>query len=124
MLDGTPTLRMNEFILAGLESGVIPLELPEGEQNSSSMPQPEEVSFDLDEKMMGYIDNAKKGFGDEMAQQDVKVSSTTLTRGSQSSLSSSRATERPLSRSTAPRPMPGPKRPNNLPSHVSSVVQP
>jgi carnitine O-acetyltransferase len=78
MLDGTPTLRLNEFVLAGLAQGKIPLELLEGEKASSPMPQPEEIVFELDKKLEEVITKSKKGFADEMALQDLKVSSTAM----------------------------------------------
>lgn len=74
MLDGTPTLRMNEFMLAGIEKGQIPLELPEAEKNSSPMPSPHEVVFEMDHKLKSAVAKSYQGFGEEMAQQDLKVS--------------------------------------------------
>jgi carnitine O-acetyltransferase len=76
MLDGTPTLRMNEFMLAGIEKGQIPLELPEGEKATSKMPQPEEVVFEMDSKLKSALAKSYQGFGEEMAQQDLKVGSS------------------------------------------------
>ncbi len=75
MLDGTPTLRMNEFMLGGIEAGKIPLELPEGEKANSPMPKPEEITFELDSHLQGVIEKSKKGFEEEMALQDLEVSS-------------------------------------------------
>jgi carnitine O-acetyltransferase len=74
MLDGTPTLRMNEFMLAGIEKGQIPLELPESEKNTSPMPSPHEVVFEMDHKLKSAVAKSYQGFGEEMAQQDLKVS--------------------------------------------------
>jgi hypothetical protein len=74
MLDGTPTLRMNEFMLAGIEKGQIPLELPESEKNSAPMPSPHEVVFEMDHKLKSAVAKSYQGFGEEMAQQDLKVS--------------------------------------------------
>ncbi|RXK38400.1 carnitine O-acetyltransferase [Tremella mesenterica] len=73
MLDGTPTLRLNEFMLAGLQAGKIPLELPEGEKATSPMPDPEEITFELDAHLRGLIDKSRIGFGEEMALQDLKM---------------------------------------------------
>jgi len=70
MLDGTPTLRMNEFMLGGLDKGVIPLEL----ENSGEAPKPQEIVFELDKHLEGVVAKSKQGFQDEMAQQDLKVS--------------------------------------------------
>jgi carnitine O-acetyltransferase len=74
MLDGTPTLRLNEFMLAGIEKGQIPLELPEGEKNGAEMPSPQEIVFEMDEKLKSAVAKSYEGFGKEMAQQDLKVS--------------------------------------------------
>lgn len=76
MLDGTPTIRMNEFMLASLEAGKIPLELPEGEKAKTPMSKPEEIVFELDAHLKGLVEKSKKGFAEEMALQDLKVSST------------------------------------------------
>ncbi|WVW81207.1 hypothetical protein I302_103198 [Kwoniella bestiolae CBS 10118] len=73
MLDGTPTLRLNEFTLASLQAGKIPLELPENEKSKSPMPKPEELLFELDDKLRGIVEKSKKGFGEEMALQDLKM---------------------------------------------------
>ncbi|WVQ72228.1 hypothetical protein IAR50_001777 [Cryptococcus sp. DSM 104548] len=73
MLDGTPTLRLNEFILASLANQKIPLELPESERNKSSMPEPEEVVFELDAKAKQVIEESKKGFSEEMAKQNLSM---------------------------------------------------
>ena len=74
MLDGTPTLRMNEFMLGGLDKGVIPLELESGEKNTAPMPKPEEIVFELDNHLEGVVAKSKQGFTEEMALQDLKVS--------------------------------------------------
>ena len=73
MLDGTPTLRLNEFMLAGIEKGQIPLELPAGEKSGAEMPAPQEVVFEMDEKLKSAVAKSYQGFGQEMAQQDLKV---------------------------------------------------
>lgn len=73
MLDGTPTLRLNEFMLASLDKGQIPLELPEGEKAGSKMPQPQEIVFELDAKLKEATAKSAAGFAKEMALQDLKV---------------------------------------------------
>jgi hypothetical protein len=65
---------MNEFMLAGIEKGQIPLELPESEKNTSAMPQPHEIVFEMDEKLKSAVAKSYQGFGQEMSQQDLKVS--------------------------------------------------
>ncbi|WWC90245.1 uncharacterized protein L201_005178 [Kwoniella dendrophila CBS 6074] len=73
MLDGTPTLRLNEFVLGSLQAGKIPLELPETEKSKEPMPEVEELQFELDEKLKQIVDKSKKGFGEEMGLQDLKM---------------------------------------------------
>ncbi|GMK56889.1 hypothetical protein CspeluHIS016_0307290 [Cutaneotrichosporon spelunceum] len=72
MLDGTPTLRLNEFVLASLDKGVIPLELPASEQASGEI-QWSEIKFDLDAKMNDLIEKSRKGFADEIGKQDLRM---------------------------------------------------
>lgn len=74
MLDGTPTLRLNEFMLASIAQGKIPLELPENERNTSAMPRPEEIVFDLDHVAKEAIEKSTSGFGQEMSLQQLTVS--------------------------------------------------
>lgn len=71
MLDGTPTLRMNEFILASIEAGKIPLEPEGGASGKPSSPQ--EIVFELDAELKRTIAKSNEGFGQEMAQQDLRV---------------------------------------------------
>ncbi|OCF34576.1 carnitine O-acetyltransferase [Kwoniella heveanensis CBS 569] len=73
MLDGTPTLRLNEFTLGSIQAGKIPLELPEGEKADTPMPKPEELVFELDGKTKDVIEQSKKGFGEDMSLQDLKM---------------------------------------------------
>ncbi|KAK4686029.1 hypothetical protein P7C73_g4101, partial [Tremellales sp. Uapishka_1] len=72
LLDGTPTLRMNEFVLAGVDKGVIPLELPEGEKSTTPMPAPEELNFELDGHLRELIKKSQDGFAEEIGLQDLK----------------------------------------------------
>ena len=73
MLDGTPTLRLNEFMLGGIEGGKIPLELSESERAKDPMPKPEEITFELDKHLEEVVAKSKQGFGEEMALQDLEV---------------------------------------------------
>lgn len=74
MLDGTPTLRLNEFMLASVDAGKIPLELPSNEKAQSPMPKPTELVFELDRKATDAVKQSQKGFEQEMALQQLKVS--------------------------------------------------
>ena len=73
MLDGTPTLRLNEFMLGSIDKGAIPLELPEGEKSTEPMLAPEEIVFELDKHLQDVVAKSKKGFEEEIALQDLKV---------------------------------------------------
>jgi carnitine O-acetyltransferase len=73
LMDGTPTIRLNEFILGSLDAGKIPLELPQGEQGKAPL-KAEEIKFELDSKVKEIIATSKKGFGEEMQLQDLNVS--------------------------------------------------
>ncbi|WRT63165.1 uncharacterized protein IL334_000068 [Kwoniella shivajii] len=73
MLDGTPTLRLNEFMLASLQAGKIPLELPESERSKQPMPKVEELEFELDGNLKEIVKKSQAGFGKEMELQDLKM---------------------------------------------------
>lgn len=75
MLDGTPTLRLNEFMLASIDSQRIPLELDSSEMSRCSTMEPEELKFELDDKLKQIIEQSKRGFEEEMEKQDLKVCS-------------------------------------------------
>lgn len=75
MLDGTPTLRLNEFILASIDSQKIPLELDSSETSRYSTTEPEELKFELDDKLKQIVEQSKRGFEEEMEKQDLKVCS-------------------------------------------------
>ena len=78
MLDGTPTLRLNEFMLGGIQAGKIPLELPDDGKAKSPMPAPEEITFELDKHTEDLVEKSKKGFSEEMSLQDLNVSGMAL----------------------------------------------
>lgn len=78
MLDGTPTLRLSEFVMGSIDKGVIPMELPDGEKNTSPMPKPEEIVFELDKHLEGVIAKSQKGFEEEMSLQDLKAGPLTV----------------------------------------------
>ncbi len=66
MLDGTPTLRLNEFMLGGIDAGKIPLELPAWERVTTPATAPQEITFTLDAKLHDLLAQSKKGFGEEV----------------------------------------------------------
>lgn len=72
MMDGTPTVRMNEFVLGALEAGKIPLDsIPQGEPKGQL--KVEEIIFEVDDKMKKYITGAQEALGFVLRAQDLKV---------------------------------------------------
>jgi carnitine O-acetyltransferase len=74
MLDGTPTLRMNEFVLAALEAGKISLDLDPATEKPAQKAEVEELEFVLDDKAEAFIEGSKKAFATELKRHDLKVS--------------------------------------------------
>ena len=69
-MDGTPTLRLNEFMLASLATGKIDLSSP---QTSQELEPPKELAFTLDRKTRSYIEDAQKSFDKLVAQHDMEA---------------------------------------------------
>lgn len=82
MLDGTPTLRMNEFVLAALENNKIPLDLSSEERPGEV--KVDELEFVVDEKVRRFAERARKNFSDNVGKHDLKVSLAMSSRGEQS----------------------------------------
>ncbi|KAI0917381.1 hypothetical protein AcW2_007518 [Taiwanofungus camphoratus] len=72
-MDGTPTLRLNEFILASLATGKIDLGLTRAESTGKALEPPEELTFVLDGKALGYVKRAEQAFDDLVGQHDLHV---------------------------------------------------
>ncbi|KAF8746661.1 Acyltransferase ChoActase COT CPT, partial [Rhizoctonia solani] len=69
-MDGTPTLRMNEFILASLAKGKV----DHGSATvSSNLPAPKEITFELDSTSKSHIQTATKNFNTLVGQHDLHV---------------------------------------------------
>jgi carnitine O-acetyltransferase len=64
LLDGTPTLRMNEFILSALAKNKIDLE-PSSSQGERSA-EPVELKWELDDKAKKDVEEARKVHGETM----------------------------------------------------------
>ncbi|KXN82233.1 Carnitine O-acetyltransferase, mitochondrial [Leucoagaricus sp. SymC.cos] len=71
-MDGTPTLRMNEFILATLASGKIDLG-PPTVSNPFSLPEPQQLTFQLNETVKNHITSAAARFDTLVAKHDLNV---------------------------------------------------
>lgn len=72
MLDGTPTLRMNDFVLSSLDKGKIDLELPAEERNTEPLVV-EEIKFVTDKKIEESVTKALEGFSQVMGEHELKV---------------------------------------------------
>ncbi|KIJ62738.1 hypothetical protein HYDPIDRAFT_114433 [Hydnomerulius pinastri MD-312] len=72
-MDGTPTLRLNEFILATLAGNKVDLGPPRSSSTASGLPQPTELKFELDAKSTTYIKEACQHFDELVGQHDMEV---------------------------------------------------
>ena len=70
-MDGTPTLRMNEFVLASIAGGVA--NLGPTRANASRLPGVEELVFELDDKVQKSIKDAEARFDELVGKHDLKV---------------------------------------------------
>ncbi|KAI0320157.1 acyltransferase ChoActase/COT/CPT [Amylostereum chailletii] len=69
-MDGTPTLRLNEFILAALAAKKIDLGPP---TPSSSLPKPQEITFKTNATVLEDISTAEKNFDKLVGAHDLEV---------------------------------------------------
>lgn len=69
-MDGTPTLRMNEFLLGSLQSNKIDLS---PSTPSSSLPPPSEITLVLDEVVKKDVEKAEKDFDELVGKHDLEV---------------------------------------------------
>ena len=68
-MDGTPTLRLNEFVLASLAAGKVDL----GAETGADLPAPTELAFTLDAKTRGLVADAEGHFDALVGQHDMEV---------------------------------------------------
>lgn len=80
-MDGTPTLRMNEFMLASLALKKIDLGAPRTPQTGTSLPAPVELVFNINEEVKGLITAAEQRFDELVGQHDLHVSTGVLGHG-------------------------------------------
>lgn len=73
-MDGTPTLRMNEFMLASLTANKVDLGLARTASTGASLAVPTELKFELDARCRGYIDAACEHFDVLVGQHEMQVS--------------------------------------------------
>ncbi|KAH0832169.1 Choline/Carnitine o-acyltransferase-domain-containing protein [Lanmaoa asiatica] len=72
-MDGTPTLRMNEFMLASLAANKVDLGPARTETTGGKLGGPTELKFELDARCRGYIDAACEHFEALVGQHDMEV---------------------------------------------------
>ncbi|KAI6030704.1 acyltransferase ChoActase/COT/CPT, partial [Pisolithus orientalis] len=72
-LDGTPTLRFNEFMLASLTANKVDLGPSRTTSTGAELPQPIELKFELDARCMTYVDEACKHFDELVGMHDMEV---------------------------------------------------
>jgi carnitine O-acetyltransferase len=70
-MDGTPTLRMTEFMLASLGAGKI--NHGEATVSKEKLPQPKELQWVLDDKARLYIQEAEKNFDELVGSHEMEV---------------------------------------------------
>lgn len=72
-MDGTPTLRMNEFVLAAIAQNKINLGPPRTSETEVSLPQPVEIKFVLNDKIRKDVASAEERFDKLVADHDLHV---------------------------------------------------
>ena len=72
-MDGTPTLRMNEFMLASLAAGKVDLGPARTGTTGATLGAPIELTFELDARCHGYIDAACAHFDALVGKHEMEV---------------------------------------------------
>lgn len=72
-MDGTPTLRLNEFILAALAAGKIDLGPARTAETGRDLEPPRELTFTLDAATKKYIADAEKNFDELVGSHELEV---------------------------------------------------
>lgn len=72
-MDGTTTLRMNEFMLATIALGKADLGAPRSNTTGADLPQPTELKFAVNSEVQGLIQGAEKRFDELIGQHDLRV---------------------------------------------------
>lgn len=113
-MDGTPTLRMNEFILASLAHNKIDLGPERTVGTGKDLESPKEIKFVLSSQAEAYIKQSEEAFDNLVGAHDLKVNFPTMTStaticklASDYRFSITKVMERSSSRSSRYRPMPG-----------------
>lgn len=72
-MDGTPTLRLNEFVLSSLAAGQVELGPERTAETGKDLEPPAELTFTLDSKTQQYVEEAQKSFDKLIGQHDMEV---------------------------------------------------
>lgn len=76
-MDGTPTLRMNEFVLATLALGKADLGAPRTNDTGADLPEPAELKFTTTPQVDSLVKAAEQRFDELVGQHDLRVSNRT-----------------------------------------------
>lgn len=71
--DGTPTLRMNEYILATIAVCRADLGPERNAETGKDLAQPEELLFEVNGKVEGLVSGAEQRYDELLAQHDMQV---------------------------------------------------
>ncbi|KAJ3715521.1 acyltransferase ChoActase/COT/CPT [Lentinula raphanica] len=72
-MDGTPTLRMNEFVLAAIAQNKINLGPPRSSETATLLTQPKEISFVLNDRIQDAVASAEERFDKLIGDHDLHV---------------------------------------------------
>lgn len=72
-MDGTPTLRLNEFILATLAHGKVDLGPARSAGTGKTLPEPEELKFKVNDQVKSFVQGAEKRFEELVGSHDLHV---------------------------------------------------
>ena len=77
-MDGTPTLRLNEFALAALAAKKINLGSPRTPETGKGLPTPTELKFVVNETVAKHVKDAEIAFDTLVGQHDMQVCTVVL----------------------------------------------
>lgn len=72
-MDGTPTLRLNEFILGSLAAKKVDLGAPRTDETGKGLPEPAELKFEVNDKIKSHVQDAEKAFDELVGKHDMHV---------------------------------------------------
>lgn len=72
-MDGTPTLRMNEFVLASLAHGKVDLGPGRTAETGAGLAEPVELQFEVNAQVEGLVKEAEGRFDELVGQHDLHV---------------------------------------------------